>query len=555
MRCAVYVVIFLSFYARAQNYTFGEAFPGITFTAPIEMLTPPDDSKRIFIVQQNGITKVFHNKPGVAAGDVKNFMNVSSKIIYGGERGLLGMAFHPEYETNGYFYLNYTRTGPLTSVISRFSVKPDNPEEADPDSELILFTQAQPYDNHNGGKLAFGNDGYLYISLGDGGSGGDPQNNAQNLTSLLGKILRIDVDQAEGELNYRIPATNPFKDNTDGYREEIYAYGLRNVWKFSIDPVTGQLWAADVGQGSREEIDLIVNGGNYGWRLMEGTLCYNPATNCNNGTLILPIFEYPHTNNNNSITGGHVYRGIQIPEWQGHYLYGDYVSGRIWKLAYENNVATNEFLLQSGGLISSFGEDHHREPYALQYSTGTTGKILRFFPVAPSAPSGITLTNLSGSNTLEWVDQSGNELGFIIERSPESESNFEVLDTVMYNTESYVDDLGSDVTVYTYRVKAYNDGGESDYAYTEDIILSVWEVFFNQVRIYPNPATEDLNIDLPAYPGESQIRMFNLTQQEISAARIADQSVRMDVSNLPPGIYLLEIKNRLGSVVRKINIR
>ncbi|MDH4058593.1 MAG: PQQ-dependent sugar dehydrogenase, partial [Cyclobacteriaceae bacterium] len=160
MRFVTYILVFISFTAKAQNYTFGEAFPGIAFTSPIEMLTPPDDSKRIFIVQQNGIIKVFKNKSGIVTGDVKEFLNISSRIITGGERGLLGMAFHPQYKTNGYFYLNYTRSGPLTSVVSRFSVKPDNPSEADPASEVILFTQPQPYDNHNGGKLAFGTEGY-----------------------------------------------------------------------------------------------------------------------------------------------------------------------------------------------------------------------------------------------------------------------------------------------------------------------------------------------------------------------------------------------------------
>lgn len=554
MRGLIYVGLLISFNSQAQPYTFAEAFPGITFTAPIELLTPPDDSKRLFLVQQNGIIKVLPNKPSISPSDVKDFLNIASKIVYGGERGLLGMAFHPQYKTNGYFFLNYTRSGPLTSVISRFSVKADNPNEADPNSELILFTQAQPYDNHNGGKLAFGNDGYLYISVGDGGSAGDPQNNAQNRTNLLGKIMRIDVDQSEGELNYSIPESNPYKNNTDGYRPEIFAYGLRNVWKFSIDPVTEQLWAADVGQGSREEINLIVNGGNYGWRLMEGSLCYNPSANCNTGNLILPIFEYPHTENNRSITGGFVYRGIQIPQWQGHYLYGDYVSGRFWKLTYENNQASNEFILLSGGLISSFGEDHNGEPYVLQYSTGNSGKIFRFFPQPPVAPADLILTPDGEHMILEWTDLADNELGFVIERSLASESNFTVLDTVAFNSTSYVDELNNN-GVYTYRVKAFNDGGSSGYAYADETIVRTHDVLFKQVRVYPNPAKDVLIVQLPEVPVEWQLRLYNLVQQEIFTRHTTNEKTEMDIRHLPSGIYLLEIQNRLGKTVHKITIR
>lgn len=547
-------LISLSYSSFAQP-AYAEAFPGITFTAPIELLSPPDQSKRLFLVQQNGIIKVFPNKKNLTPVEVKDFLNISGLTIGGGERGLLGMAFHPDFESNGYFYVNYTRSGPLTSVISRFSVKTDNPNEADPSSELILLTQSQPFDNHNGGKLAFGNDGYLYISIGDGGSGGDPQNNAQNLTNLLGKILRIDVNASENGLPYAIPSTNPLKGNTNGYREEIFAYGLRNVWKFSVDKQSGHIWAADVGQGAREEINLITNGKNYGWRLMEGTLCYNPATNCNPGDLVLPIFEYPHQNNNRSITGGFVYRGLQLPEWNGQYLYGDYISGRIWKLNYVNNLATNEFLLTSGGLISAFGEDHNGEPYVLQYSSGNTGRIYRFFPSAPQAPSALTLQHNTISNQLTWSDESNNELGFVIERSLATETAFETIDTVAYNTTEFTD-VVNNVEDYTYRIKAFNDGGESDYAYAENVVVSLKELFDTEVVIYPNPTTNEVHISFPAhYFQTTSISIINAMTQKIESVTTTDTQVTLNLENLSSGFYLVEIKNRVGKTIRKLIIK
>lgn len=534
--------------------TYSEAFPGITFTAPIELLSPPDQSKRLFLVQQNGIIKVFPNKRNLAQAEVNDFLNISSLIVSGGERGLLGMAFHPDFKNNGYFYLNYTRSGPLTSVISRFSVKTDNPNEADPSSELILLTQSQPFDNHNGGKLAFDNNGHLYISIGDGGSGGDPQNNAQNLTNLLGKILRIDVNASENGLPYAIPNTNPYKGNTNGHREEIFAHGLRNVWKFAIDQVTGNIWAADVGQGAREEINLITSGKNYGWRLMEGTQCYNPSSNCNPGDLVLPIYEYPHLNNNRSITGGFVYRGVQIPEWNGQYLYGDYISGRIWKLNYSNNLATNEFLLTSGGLISAFGEDHNGESYVLHYSSGNSGRIYRFFPTAPQAPSALMLQRNTASNQLTWTDESNNELGFVIERSLANETIFETIDTVAYNTTGYTDAV-SNADEYTYRIKAYNDGGESDYAHAENVV-GLYEVAYDEINIYPNPSNGIVHITLLSTHNEpTHIRVFNTIGKVMQSTTTADKHITLNLENPLPGVYVFKVTNRFGTNTRKIVIR
>ena len=240
-----------------------QAFPDLSFQQPVDIQNAGDGSNRLFVVEQRGVISVFQNNSN--ASTEKVFLDLSNKVKSGGELGLLGLAFHPDYKNNGYFFVNYTTDNPLRSVVSRFKVSANDPDKADRNSELILFKVNQPYSNHNGGQTSFGPDGYLYISFGDGGSAGDPQNNAQNNTTLLGKILRIDVDKKEGSLNYAIPIDNPFKGNRSGFREEIYAFGLRNVWRFSFDFPAKQLWAADVGQNQWEEINLIENGGNYGW--------------------------------------------------------------------------------------------------------------------------------------------------------------------------------------------------------------------------------------------------------------------------------------------------
>jgi glucose/arabinose dehydrogenase len=358
------------------KYDIVPAFPSLpTINNPVELTAPNDGSNRIFVVSVNGIIHQFHNVANVSAKNV--FLDISNKVASGGETGLLGLAFSPEYKTNGYFYINYTRRNPsLETVIARYKVSAANPNQADPASEEILITFAQPYSNHNGGKLAFGNDGFLYIATGDGGSGGDPHKNGQNNKTLLGKILRIDVSGAgTAGMPYRIPADNPFKGNTNGSREEIYAYGLRNPWRFNVDRETGLIWAADVGQDKIEEIDIIEKGGNYGWNLMEGNDCY--ISGCDKNGLQLPVFTYSHGAAGSSITGGYVCRDKNLPGLTGKYIYGDYVSGNIWALSYsDKNAGQNDLLGKvGGGSLSSFGEDSNSNLYVLNYSDG---KIYKF---------------------------------------------------------------------------------------------------------------------------------------------------------------------------------
>jgi glucose/arabinose dehydrogenase len=350
------------------------AFPNLSFEQPVDIQFPDDGSKRLFVVSQPGTIYVFENNNSVTIKKV--FLDIRDKVLFGGEQGLLGLAFHPDYKNNGYFYINYTTSNPRRTVVSRFKVSANDPDAADRSSELILLTVDQPFSNHNGGQTSFGPDSYLYISLGDGGSGGDPQNYAQNLRSLLGKILRIDVNNRSGNLNYSIPSDNPFKGNTNDLREEIYAFGLRNVWRFSFDRPTGKLWAADVGQNAWEEINIIENGKNYGWRIMEGNHCYNPATNCNTTNLTMPVWEYGRNDQGGySITGGYVFRGTSAPELNGKYIYGDFVSGNIWSLELTGSNAVNNLLFSTNHSISTFGIDQNDELYFVNYSTGRLYKF------------------------------------------------------------------------------------------------------------------------------------------------------------------------------------
>jgi len=364
--------------AQNPNVQLVEAFPNLFFNKPLHLTHSGDGTNRIFVVQQDGKIIVFPNDSNVAATQSKVFLDISNKISSSsGEQGLLGLAFHPNYNTNGYFYVNYTAGSPLRTVISRFKVKTSDPNKADSLSEYVILEINQPYTNHNGGTVMFGLDGYLYTGMGDGGSGGDPQNNAQNLQVLLGKMLRINVNDTSATRRYVIPPTNPFYNNPSAGKEEIFTWGMRNPWKFSQDAVTGLIYAADVGQNAWEEIDIIQNGKNYGWRVMEGFACYNPPTGCDTSGKTLPIKAYGRSQGDCSVTGGYVYRGNRRPELRGAYMYGDYCTGRIWMLRYNNGVVTSDSLLtQKNILLGSFGVDQFNELYML--ATSANGKIWRF---------------------------------------------------------------------------------------------------------------------------------------------------------------------------------
>jgi len=353
------------------------AFPNLSFINPVDLQHAGDGSNRIFVVEQRGVILVFENRPDVENGAV--FLDIRDRVNSGGEEGLLGLAFHPDYRNNGFFYVNYTAASPRRTVVSRFTASPD-PDIADAANEKIILTFEQPFSNHNGGQIAFGPDGYLYIATGDGGSGGDPQGNGQNRRNLLGKILRIDVDKTSGGREYSIPADNPLANNDAGFREEIFAWGLRNPWRFSFDARTGRLWTGDVGQNRFEEINIIEKGKNYGWNVMEGSQCFQPPAGCDTAGLVKPVAEYGRSLGV-SVTGGYVYYGVRNPELKGKYIYGDFGSGSIWALSYEEGGSiANEQIASSGLNISSFGMDETGELYICAFNGG--GGIHRFKPGA-----------------------------------------------------------------------------------------------------------------------------------------------------------------------------
>ena len=347
------------------------AFPRIGIDRMVLLTHAGDDSGRLFVVLQPGRIVVFENDPAVESLQV--FLDIRDRVSdAGNEEGLLGLAFDPAYVENGYFYVYYSAARPRRSVLSRFSVSPGDPDQADSGSELVFMEVRQPYSNHNGGHLLFGPDGMLYVGLGDGGAAGDPRNNGQDTSTLLGSILRIDVSRLDALGAYAVPEDNPFAGGGTA-RGEIWAYGLRNPWRFSFDLETGDLWAADVGQFLYEEIDVIRPGLNYGWNVMEGSHCFRQR-DCDTQGLVLPVAEYGREGGC-SVTGGHVYRGRRIPALYGAYLYGDFCSGKIWALRYDGEAVTEHMEIADTGLsISSFGEDPSGEVYALTFE----GVIYRF---------------------------------------------------------------------------------------------------------------------------------------------------------------------------------
>jgi len=334
---------------------------------PIVLTHAGDGSNRVFVATQRGIVHVFPQDQ--QSGPTKVFLNIRSRVAYKdkeNEEGLLGMAFHPKYEENGEFFIYYsTASAPHTSVISRFRVSADDPNQADAKFEQEIMRIKQPFWNHNGGTIAFGPDGYLYVGLGDGGAANDPHRNGQNLKTLLGSILRIDVDRKSRRRNYGIPKDNPFVKRRNRARPEIWAFGLRNVWRLSFDRETGTLWAGDVGQDLWEEVDIIQRGGNYGWNRREATHPFGPKGAGPGKNYIEPIWEYDH-NVGKSITGGYVYRGKQVPELYGKYLYADYVSGKLWALHYDEpqkKVIANHSIPAPKLAVISYGETEDGEVY------------------------------------------------------------------------------------------------------------------------------------------------------------------------------------------------
>ncbi len=363
-----------------------EAFPAQTFDEPLFLTYPQDETQRLFVIEKKGRIRCFdQDRPGEKS---EVFLDIRDRVsTKGNEEGLLGLAFHPDFTQNGYLYVHYSSSREnKVGMLSRFQVSDTNPNRANPASEQVLLRQPQPWRNHNGGMIAFGPDGYLYVSFGDGGAAADPKNSGQDRSTWLGSILRIDVDAPSKDRPYGIPKDNPFV-NEAGVAPEIYAYGLRNVWRFSFDRETHQLWAADVGQNLWEEIDIIEKGGNYGWNHYEGFSDFGSKLGKDplpDDQHILPVAVYGRREGV-SVTGGYVYRGKRHPSLEGDYLYGDYATGNVWRLRQDEQGQWNNTiaLKARGHLITSFAEDRDGEVFLLTQQ----GQILRVEPLPEARTS------------------------------------------------------------------------------------------------------------------------------------------------------------------------
>jgi glucose/arabinose dehydrogenase len=391
MKNLLYTLLFIvTFYTNAQEVNL-ELFKN-GFTSPVDIQNAGDD--RLFIVEQAGIIKILNQDATINS---EPFLNITSLISSGGERGLLGLAFHPDYSNNGYFFVYYTNTTGDTQV-ARYTVDASDSNIADPNTAVLIIDADQPYSNHNGGCIQFGADGFLYVGLGDGGSGGDPGNRSQNLQTLLGKILRIDIDNTNGTNNYDIPSDNPFVEDSNSL-DEIWAYGVRNPWRFSFDSESDELWIADVGQGDIEEINKVAPdaaGLNYGWRCYEGSQTYNTSGCPDPSELTFPVAEYTHAIGY-SITGGYVYHGNVYSDIQDLYFFAD-LNGLIGTVDNDNNLINYG---NYGGTWVSFGEDVNGELYIADIS-GSIYKVKggEIFDTQSFSESQVSLTPNPTSNNV-----------------------------------------------------------------------------------------------------------------------------------------------------------
>lgn len=539
VRFTIAVFVLISDFLFSQ-LTLQNAFPNLSFSNPLFLTSADDNTNRIFVVEQGGRIKVFPNSQ--TASTAKEFLDITDRVISGGETGLLGLAFHPDYENNGYFYVHYTAGNPLRTIISRFQVT-SNPDSANKNSEFQILVFNQPFGNHKGGWLGFGpNDNYLYIATGDGGS----DNNGQSTTTNLGKILRIDVDAGTP---YVIPPNNPFFDSTGTVKREIYAWGFRNPWRCSFDSVTGWLYSGDVGQNNWEEINIIENGKNYGWRCYEGNHIYN-ILGCNYPIYTFPIWEYPHSLEC-SITGGYVYRGVNVPELTGKYIYGDYCSGKIWALEYDSiNPPVNEYLLSVPGNLTSFGLDNQLELYITSFD----GNIYKFTPnPAPVELYSFVASVENFKIVLNWETRTEvNNYGFEVERSMDNDwIKLEFIEgNGNSNSPKYYTYIDNDVVngqKYFYRLKQLDTDGSFKYSHVVEIKIEK-QMIFELEQNYPNPFNPltKLRYTIPQ-PSNVAINIFdqlgnNIESFEFGQKETGSYEFTWFPENLPSGVYFYQIK-------------
>ena len=421
-----FCIVLFSFGLSAQSQ--GKLNPVLTgFSEPTDLTCPFDGTDRLFVAEKAGRIKIIQNEEMVGT-----FLDITNKVSTDSERGLLGVAFHPDFTENGFVFVCYTGLGPgndFNSYISRFQIMESDPNQLDINSEKEILEVNQPFENHNGGNLEFGPDGFLYVGFGDGGSGGDPKNSGQNLKSLLGKILRIDINGSTDSTSYSIPSDNPFLDSLS-IRKEIWAYGLRNPWKFSFDRMTGDLWIGDVGQSDREEISVVpagVGGLNFGWRCFEGELTFGSCGSLNHEE---PIYSYARPDKaacsnplfcGKSVTGGYVYRGAENPGLQGKYFFADYASNQVWSYSVDNGLVERMEDIGNASKISSFGETQEGEIYAaslrgtiykLEQISTTPAKTIEIneIYIIPNPFKDRIIIQVPGSGVIQLHDIQGNML-------------------------------------------------------------------------------------------------------------------------------------------------
>jgi hypothetical protein len=552
------------------------------FNRPVDIANAGDGSNRLFIVEKPGIIKIIDLSSNTVLSSA--FLNIESRVDdASNEQGLLGLAFHPNYSANGFFYVNYVHDpgpGLDRTRISRFQVS-SNPNIANASSESILLEIEQDFGNHNGGDINFGPDGYLYIGMGDGGSGGDPNCRAQDPDELLGKMLRIDVNSGPpvntsgmcGLIrNYGIPASNPFSDASDGICDEIWATGLRNPWRFSFDAQTGDMWIADVGQNQVEEIDFqpaaSTGGENYGWRIMEGNNCFDNTTptppcpeglvSCFDASLVDPVFEYSH-NFGCSVTGGFRYRGSQSSGLIGHYVFMDYCSDRLWTLSGSpGNWSSTVKTLSGYGNITTFGEDENGEMYAANdFQNASVYKLFDEVTV------GVDLINFRGKredNKVRLFWQAANPVNFShfeIEKSHNAKDFFLLSaegfkkDDKTYKLYQHFDTQPNGGDNF-YRLKMIDRNGAYEYSKTINIPFKT----NTTLQIFPNPVKDKLIINfLQNVPDViSKIEIINVSGQKIldSYVETVNPEISVNLESLQSGIYFLKMYTNQQILIHKI---
>ena len=565
------------------------------FANPLGIANAGDD--RIFVVEKRGTLRSVDTEGNFSGF----FLDIRNRVrSTGGEQGLLGLAFHPNFAQNGFFFVNYTNNSGAT-VVSRFSVDPNNPESGDEDSEVILMEFSQPFTNHNGGQLKFGPDGYLYIFTGDGGSGGDPINAGQDPLTFLGKILRIDVDNGDP---YAIPEDNPFF-GSDFELDEIWAWGLRNPWRNSFDRLTGDLWIADVGQNSREEINFqpadSPGGENYGWRCYEGNIPFNLDGDCDPEEFVFPVYDYvTHGPNGCSITGGYVYRGEAIPDLYGTYIFGDFCTGLIFTLDWDSTSMeynSNQIFNIFGGQLASFGEDVNGELYVTHYGQGRISKIVNpcndielvyewTLPDCWDSDNGVLSLEVSNAEhpvQVSWVDgddsglsresacglveftisdNRGCELEFGLDLECREELFPEILESgdslfssangklyLWYLDDELIKESEESFLVPaqsgTYRLEVWD---ENDCVFTSEaydyIISNIPEVSTDSdLLLYPNPVRNTLYIEAPLPIEKADFRIFSSNGKLVAKFTVKNSGkiIPLSFESTPTGWYLIEI--------------